>query len=231
MIKSNKKLLIIWDFDGVIADSEKLWVYAWRTLLENEKNLFFSDEQARYYLMGLSDKTRIQRLTKDFPNLVIDNSFLKKLHDDEVELGDKYLQTTPGVEAIFADTRFDHCIATGAQKKQHLWKISHFPWLSKYLKNRDHFTNDMVEQGKPEPDIFLLAAKTKGYPKENCIVIGDSLNDIMAAKTAGMKCIVFVGGEGMDTPEYRQKCHEAGVDFICSKMDEVHKILRQIIKD
>jgi beta-phosphoglucomutase-like phosphatase (HAD superfamily) len=89
------------------------------------------------------------------------------------------------------------------------------------MSPQDYFTADMVQRGKPEPDLFLLAATTKGYAPQDCIVIGDSLNDFAAAKAAGMESIAFVGAEGNDTPEYRQKCLEAGVVAVCATMPEV----------
>ena len=41
------KKLIIWDFDGVIADSEKLWVSVWVETLEKEKNLLIYTRMAQ----------------------------------------------------------------------------------------------------------------------------------------------------------------------------------------
>ena len=53
-------------------------------------------------------------------------------------------------------------------------------------------TGDDVEKGKPNPDIFLLAAsRLKVNPKE-CVVIEDGINGMIAAKKAGMKCIGLV---------------------------------------
>ena len=52
------KKLIIWDFDGVIADSEKLWVSVWVETLKKEKNLQLSDEEKLNLLVGVSDKTK-----------------------------------------------------------------------------------------------------------------------------------------------------------------------------
>jgi DNA helicase-2/ATP-dependent DNA helicase PcrA len=46
---------------------------------------------------------------------------------------------------------------------------------------------DMVENNKPEPDSFLKAAEMIGVSSKNCLVIGDTLSDMMAAKAAGMK--------------------------------------------
>jgi len=49
-----------------------------------------------------------------------------------------------------------------------------------------------VKHGKPDPDVFLLAAKRLNIEPYECIVIEDGINGMMAAKTAGMKCIGLV---------------------------------------
>jgi beta-phosphoglucomutase len=51
-------------------------------------------------------------------------------------------------------------------------------------------TRDDVENGKPDPEIYLLVAQQLGVINEQCIVIEDSLTGFKAAKNAGMECIV-----------------------------------------
>ncbi len=138
------------------------------------------------------------------------------------------MQPIDGVEEVMSDNRFAHCIATGATKEQHSWKMTQFKWIEKYMSPKDYFTVDMVKCGKPAPDLFLLAAESKQYKPEECLVIGDSLNDFNAANAAGMKSIAFVGAEGNDTPEYRKKCQATGVLGICSTMQEVKQLLNGI---
>jgi beta-phosphoglucomutase len=53
--------------------------------------------------------------------------------------------------------------------------------------------SQMAGKSKPEPDIFLLAAKRLGVAPGMCIVIEDSTNGIRAAKSAGMFCIAYAG--------------------------------------
>lgn len=50
-------------------------------------------------------------------------------------------------------------------------------------------TGSDIENLKPHPDIFLAGAKKLGVPAENCVVIEDSLNGIIAAKSAGMMSV------------------------------------------
>jgi len=222
------KKLLIWDFDGVIADSEKLWVAVWVETLQQEKNIILNTDEKLNLLVGIADKSRKERLERYFPGLVLDADFMRKISAGEVYKGMHFMQPIAGVEAVMADKDFAHCIATGATKEQHAWKMTQFKWVEKYMSPRDYFTVDMVKQGKPAPDLFLLAAKSKGFVPQDCIVIGDSLNDFAAAKAAGMKSIAFVGAEGNDTLEYRQKCLEAGVAAVCATMEEVKAALKRV---
>ncbi len=213
--------LIIWDFDGVIADSERLWMAVWLETLAKEKNIHLNAEEELALLVGVADKTRKERLEHYFPNLHMDANFMRKINDGEVYQGMHFMQPIEGVESVMALKQFSHCIATGATKEQHAWKMTQFKWIEKYMSPADYFTVDMVRQGKPAPDLFLLAAKTKGYKATDCLVIGDSLNDFAAAKAAKMSCVAFVGATGNNTPEYRRKCLDAGVLAVCATMAEV----------
>ena len=219
------KKLIIWDFDGVIADSEKLWISVWLETLKKEKNISLSEDEKLNLLVGVADKLKKERLMKYFPSLQLDDAFMQKIDEGEVYKGTHFMQPIEGVEDVMQDSRFEHCIATGATKEQHTWKMTQFKWIEKYMSPNDYFTVDMVKHGKPAPDLFLLAAKTKGYKPKDCIVIGDSLNDFKAANDAGMKSIAFVGAEGNDTEEYRKKCIDAGVATVCSTMKEVKQTI------
>lgn len=222
------KKLIIWDFDGVIADSEKLWVSVWLETLEKEKNITLTDEEKLSLLIGIADREKKINLERYFPNLVLDEDFMQKIDAGEIYKGTHFMQPIDGVEEVMSDNRFAHCIATGATKEQHSWKMTQFKWIEKYMSPDDYFTVDMVKCGKPAPDLFLLAAESKQYKPEKCLVIGDSLNDFNAANAAGMKSIAFVGAEGNDTPEYRKKCQATGVLGICSTMQEVKQLLNGI---
>lgn len=221
--------LIIWDFDGVIADSEKLWVSVWLETLKQEKNISLNDEEKLSLLIGIADREKKINLERYFPNLVLDEDFMQKIDAGEIYKGTYFMQPIDGVEEVMSDNRFAHCIATGATKEQHSWKMTQFKWIEKYMSPKDYFTVDMVKCGKPAPDLFLLAAESKQYKPEECLVIGDSLNDFNAANAAGMKSIAFVGAEGNDTPEYRKKCQSTGVLGICSTMQEVKQLLGNFV--
>ena len=228
MIKSNKKPLIIWDFDGVMADSERLWIEVWRNLLKKEKNIVLTKEEELKLLVGAADRTKKHNLQSYFPNVTFDADFMQKITEGEIYMGRNFMKPMPGLEQILSDSHFEHCIATGGTKEQHGWKMSILPEINSYIKEEDCFTVDMVKHGKPAPDLFLLVLQKKGYKANQAVVIEDSLNGIQAAKGASVPCIAFVGAEGNNTPDYKKQCLEAGALTVCQNMMELHNTLKKL---
>lgn len=220
-----KNTLIIWDFDGVIADSEKLWIRNWTNTLKKMKGISLNAEQQEYYLAGKSEKTKSQFLQRDFPDLIFDDVFWKVLHKGENRLMQEEMKTIPGVEKVLADTNFMHCIATGAtvQKNNAKLAILH---LESFFPPQNRFSAEYVENGKPAPDLFLYAAEHMGFAKNNCVVIEDSIVGITAAKAAGLKVIAFIGATGNNTPKYAALCQKTGADFVVDNMADLHRILK-----
>ena len=71
-------------------------------------------------------------------------------------------------------------------------------WVERWLARhaiRDLFdevcTADDVEQVKPAPDLFLLAARRLAVPPGDCVVFEDSPNGLRAARAAGMPCVAI----------------------------------------
>lgn len=217
-------MLIIWDFDGVICDSDDIWAENWCKLLKSEKNITLSEAEKQNLLIGISEKDKAQRLENHFCHLKIDNNFKQKLNELH-DFGMKNLLVlTDGIEEIFKDNRFSQCIATGGNKYQNDTK-NHTVKIDSYFTAENCFTADMVPNGKPAPDLFLLAAQKMRTPVSECIVIEDSLDGIKGARAAGMKVFAFTGAKSNNNHEYEQKCLAAGADKVFNKMRDLHQEL------
>ena len=59
-------MLIIWDFDGVICDSDDIWAENWCKLLKSEKDIEISEQEKRELLIGISEKDKAKRLEDHF---------------------------------------------------------------------------------------------------------------------------------------------------------------------
>ena len=165
-----QKTLLIWDFDGVLADSERLWVDIWYNTLIAKRGIRLSNDDVQKYLTCLSEKTKREYLNTYF-NANIDDVFIKDVREKQLAKIETDLKPMDGVEAVLADSSFKHAVATGTTNAVVDIKLKKIGLWQKYIDSSNCFTSDMVANGKPAPDLFLLAAQKMGYQPQNCIVI------------------------------------------------------------
>lgn len=222
----NKKLLI-WDFDGVIADTEKLWLYNRMCTINETFHVGWNEATTHEKLLGMSDKTKREVL--DSLGLVTDDAFWAKNKelDYRVMLSQGF-EATPGILDIFKINTIKQCIATGGLKDKTAIKIK-VTGIEQYFPPEHVFTADMVLRGKPEPDLFLFAADKMQEKPQDTIVIEDSIAGLTAALKAGCLPVAFTGCIALNKDEYIQKVKSLGVVHIFNDMFELKNfILSQI---
>ena len=57
---------------------------------------------------------------------------------------------------------------------------------------------DTLDKPKPAPDVFLYAAQELGLSPDECIIIEDSQNGVLAAKAAGIPCVGYINPDSGD---------------------------------
>ena len=220
------KKLIIWDFDGVIADTEKLWLKNRQILMKEALGIDWDWETINHYLRGTGDKTK--RDVLDNLGIATDDAFWDKSIEMDVEvMNTKGFELTDGIEEIFKIKNIKQCIATGGVKSKTALKID-IAGIRKYFPENHVFTVDMVEHGKPEPDLFLLAAEKMGEKPEDCVVIEDSIAGLTAALKAGCLPIAFLAGDLSGNNKHMEKVKSLGVQYITHNMQEVKKIMETL---
>ena len=127
------KKLIIWDFDGVIADTEKLWLKNRQILMKKLLNVDWDWQTVNHYLRGTGDKTK--RDVLDNLGIVTNDDFWNKsIEMDIYTMNTQGFELTPDIEQIFK-LPIKQCIATGGVKDKTALKIkitgisSYFPAL------------------------------------------------------------------------------------------------------
>ncbi|MBI4453562.1 HAD family phosphatase [Candidatus Woesearchaeota archaeon] len=209
---------IIFDMDGVLVDTMKLHYTAWKKLLE-EKG--FKKFTKKLYLSFAGMKTvEILLVFKEKYGLNINPELDAKRKEELVDFSKMTLFS--GVKNILIKLKksgFKIGIATSAS--HHIMKrnLSLFG-IDIYF---DSFTtaNDVVHS-KPNPQIYLLAAKRLNSSPKECVVIEDAINGVISAKRAGMKCI------GVTNTFQKQKLKEAGADYVVENLTELPKLLVKI---
>ena len=127
------KKLIIWDFDGVIADTEKLWLKNRQILMKKLLNVDWDWQTVNHYLRGTGDKTK--RDVLDNLGIVTNDDFWNKsIEMDIYTMNTQGFELTPDIEQIFK-LPIKQCIATGGVKDKTALKIKITGILSYFPEN------------------------------------------------------------------------------------------------
>jgi HAD superfamily hydrolase (TIGR01509 family) len=181
---------VIFDLDGVLIDSEPMHCRADKQLL-TELGIETSDNYLDRFA-GWTDAAMWAAIKTDY-NITKSITALKEL---QLPIKLKLLREgdfhpIPGaVELLEEIKRLDIPIAIASSSPKLFIEA-----VLKIIEIEHYFdflvSGDEVERSKPEPDIFLKAARLLNVNQYECLVFEDSKSGTMAAKKAGMKCIGY----------------------------------------
>jgi len=214
--------LVIFDCDGVVADSEPLATRVLQEGLAGRGVTLTLDEVVARFL-GRSPETIATSLKSEF-GLVFDAHDTEAMQQRLFELFRAELRAIDGIEALIAGLPIPYCLASSSQMAR-IDLALQSTGLSSYFVGRI-FNAAMVARGKPAPDLFLHAAHVMGVAPAHAIVIEDSPAGIEAAKRAGMRVIGFTGGGHATGAGHRAAVAAAGPDHITDSMAEIGAMLR-----
>ncbi|THD48018.1 MAG: HAD family hydrolase [Bradyrhizobium sp.] len=89
------------------------------------------------------------------------------------------------------------------------------------------FSATEVANGKPAPDLFLLAAERMGADPSDCLVIEDSVPGVTAAARAGMAVFGYVGGGHIVGVAHGERLRAAGAELAFDDMRELPRLIRR----
>jgi HAD superfamily hydrolase (TIGR01509 family) len=180
----------IFDCDGVLVDSEPLSMRVDVEILA-ENGIRMSEEEAHRRFVGKTFGAMIDEMALEFGvSFPVDTSIQKDLR--LLELYETELKAVAGVtEALEALMPQHFSIASNspAERVEAALRITH---LTRFFGNRIT-TFEHVARGKPEPDVFVEAARRAGYEPRDCVVIEDSVTGVTAAHRAGCIVLGFTG--------------------------------------
>lgn len=179
---------LIFDFDGVIVDTETQWYEIYRDWLKEEYNY---DLNIRDYLVCVGANSReLFAFLREAIGPEVDGEAFERSATDEFIRRSSVLPLMKGVEALIKDAKargLKLAIATSATRRK---PESHLKRLG-ILEYFDAFsTAELCENIKPAPDLFLKAAELLKVSPEECLAIEDSGNGLISANRAGMRCLL-----------------------------------------
>ncbi len=181
---------ILFDNDGVLVDTERLYFEACKTVLgengveltrELYRELYLLSNSGAWHLMKGAGEAEIERLREERSRICAD------MLRGGVEL-------IPGAKQTVATLaeRFPLAIVTSSAG-------DHFRLIHQHTDILQHFefilTREDYARSKPDPEPYLLAAKRIGHPPGACLVVEDSERGLIAAHKAGIPCAVIPTAE------------------------------------
>jgi len=180
-------MLVIFDCDGVVVDSELL---ANTVLTEalNELGMSLSLAETINRYMGRSMASCQVDIQLELGRKIPD-SFWHSLQEKTFQAFTTSLRPIEGIEEVLNTLTLPYCMASsGSHEKMN--QTLGITGLRSYFDGKRYSATE-VSHGKPAPDLFLHAAANMGYPPQQCIVIEDSLPGVTAALAANMTPLGF----------------------------------------
>lgn len=215
--------LIIFDFDGVLVDSETMGCQIWSDVFARHgMNVPASAVMEKY--TGKTG-TLICSLVEQEYGYHIPEGFLDEVNETTESVMARELKAVSGVLETMPLFSVPVCIASGSRPKR-LNMCLDVTGLRPFFPENTVFSSHFVKNGKPAPDLFFYAAEKMSVVPEKCLVIEDSSSGIIGAKAAGMKVFGFLGGSHC-TPARGVQLKESGADLLFDDFTKLPELLQK----
>ena len=216
--------LLIFDCDGVLVDSEHLACEALAELMTTLGHSMTADE-AMLAFAGRSLKDVLARaerlLSRPIPKDVGEQAAVQLMARFRREL-----QAVAGAKEAIAALPYRRCVASSSTPDRLMLSLD-ITGLSPLFGN-NVFSAVEVANGKPAPDLFLLAARRLGEEPSSCIVIEDSVLGVEAAGAAGMAAIGFAGAIHANQ-DLAERLAAAGAEPVIHSMANLPTAVEQLV--
>ena len=188
---------VVFDMDGVLIDSEPIYHRNQQAL--HERFGIAYTEKIMHDFTGLSAADSGRKMVELFPQCGITADQAGKMFEDMIYdslAGEKDLSLIPGVEELIAKLHAEGvrlAVASSSPRKSVSYVIERFG-LGRYLSAM--VTGDEVHHGKPDPAIYLTAARRLNVAPQQAAAVEDSAHGLAAAVAAGMRTVAFNGTNG-----------------------------------
>ena len=201
---------VICDLDGLLADTERLHLEAYQEILARHGLDLTVEEYAAWWIRdgsGIGDYVAAKQLPLDPTEIRVE----KTAFYDELVVS--RAGPMPGAHALL-DRLSPHkhfALATSSYEQSARLVLKRLR-ITHYFKVIA--TRESADSAKPAPDIFLYAAAELHVPPSECVVLEDAEKGVLAAASAGMKCIAVPNQYTKDTDFSR-------ATMVVSSLDEV----------
>src|SRR5213592_4404566 len=212
---------VIFDLDGVLADSEPWWNEIDAKLLA-QYGVRYRGEYHRNVL-GVSYRLAVEFFKKAFGLSVSTDELIQRRGEIATEFFANRVGLFPSAKEVLQELRRMNlrlAVATSSVS------ASARPFLDRHQLTAFLdviVTGDEIERGKPHPDIYLRAAEKLGLVANECLVIEDAFSGIAAAKAAKMRVAAIPDTRFVDPRDYEKEA-----DYLLGSLSEIPALIRGV---
>jgi beta-phosphoglucomutase family hydrolase len=210
---------VIFDMDGTLVATTEADFLAWQQLFAlYGKHLSYDD----YYPLLGRKSADVVKLGLGLTGADAESAMAKKMALFAEIVAQQGVETLPDVRNLLAQLQkagVPMALATSSRKKK-MELVMQTAALESYFTV--FVTGEEVDKGKPDPQIFQMAAARLHMPAERCVVVEDTVSGIRAAKAAGMACVAI------SSTHERNELAEADLlidHFTSLQPEDLHKLI------
>jgi HAD superfamily hydrolase (TIGR01509 family) len=212
---------VLFDLDGVLADSETWWNQIDAKLLAGYGVTYRGEHHQN--VLGVSYRLAVEFYKKAFGLSVPVERMMRRRGEIAAEFFANRIGLFSHVNDVLQELRqmkLQLAVATSSVS------ASARPFLDRH-RLTEFFevivTGEEVEHGKPAPDIYLCAAQHLGIPAGECLVVEDALPGVAAAIAAKMRVVAIPDRRFVDARDYEKQA-----DYVLENLKELPALVRKM---
>lgn len=189
--------LVIFDCDGVLVDTERM-VNASLAEMVTELGFPITGPECQQRFMGRTLEN-VKEMVEALTGRSLPDDWPDQVRKRDLEVFAAGVPAITGVADVLDELdrrNLPYCVGSSGKYAKMRTTLGSSGLLPRFQGKL--FSAEDCANGKPAPDVFLLAASTMGYPPEDCVVIEDSLPGVQGARSAGMAVYAYVEDPACD---------------------------------
>ena len=215
---------IIFDFDGVVVDSEVLASKAFSKYfskfdksIKEEQFYKYAGKKTVEVIDLLSSKYKIENKEK----------FTNEIFDIVSEVYSKDLKLVDGAKDYISKSDRNHFIGSNSNKDRILDGLK-LVGLDKFFLSDQVYSFDMVKKPKPDPDIYLKVLNDNSLNREESVIIEDSGVGVKAATAAGVRVFGLTAGKHWHSNRDKNELFDNGALNVFSDYESLGKAIKEL---
>jgi HAD superfamily hydrolase (TIGR01509 family) len=222
------KTLVIWDCDGVLVDSEALLKQGEVEALSDLGFDLTVNDCVRLF-SGVSPDTAAANFLAEYKKPLPDDFFKKQIAGSMDLFRQRLVPLMTKTVTSLNKQGAAMCVASGSPRSR-VELCLELAGIASIFPPNMLFTRELVQRGKPAPDLFLYSAEKMSVNPSKCIVVEDSTAGIEAGLAAGMDVIAYLGGGHTSADWYTKAIYSYNVPTVHTDQEVFNLINARLCK-